>query len=81
MTDTFAQLQTTRLMKNNEILCAVSTRVPTETHKRLTKLSEVTKKPVAALVNDALIEYLEAVYNKNYKPSKSLKIDQYAVNI
>lgn len=66
-------------MKNNEVLSAVSTRVPTETHKRLVELAKITKKPTAAIVNDALVEYLEQVYNKNYKPSKILKIDQFAV--
>ena len=66
-------------MKNNDILCAVSTRVPTETHKRLVELAKITKKPTAALVNDALVEYLEQVYNKKYKPSKTLQIDQFAV--
>lgn len=66
-------------MKNNDVLCAVSTRVPTETHNKLVQLAKITKKPTAALVNDALVEYLEQVYNKNYAPSKTLLIDRYAV--
>jgi predicted DNA-binding protein len=68
-------------MKNNNTLYAVSARIPTETYERLSKLTALTKKATAALVHDALVEYLELVYNPNYKPSKALRIDRYAVEI
>lgn len=69
-------------MKNNESLYAVSARIPTETYNNMNKLVEVTKKPVSALVHDAICEYMDQVFLKSkYKPSKSLQIDQFAIKI
>ena len=69
-------------MKNNESLYAVSARIPTETYNRMNKLIELTKKPVSSMVHDALVEYMQQVFDKaKYKPSRSLQIDQFAVNI
>ena len=68
-------------MKNDETQYAVSTRIPTATYRKMEKLISLTKKTTASLVNDAICEYLEQVYDKNYKPSKSMQIDQFAVNI
>lgn len=68
-------------MKNNESLYAVSARLPTDTYEKMNKLVELTKKPISTLVHDAICEYMELVYNLKHKPSKSLQIDRFAVNI
>jgi predicted DNA-binding protein len=68
-------------MKNNETLYAVSARLPTATYEKMNKLVELTKKPISTLVHDAIVEYMDLVYNINHTPSKSLQIDRFAVNI
>ena len=65
-------------MKNNNKLTAISARIDTNIVKDMNKLMATTKKPVAAFVQDAILEYMALLDEKNYTPSKALQIDRYA---
>ena len=68
-------------MKNQESLVAISTRIAPDVYDRMSKLSELTKKSTASLVQDAINEYVEQVFDTNYQPSKAMQIDQFAAKL
>ena len=68
-------------MKNNETLYAVNTRISTDVAEKMNGLLTLTKKSTSAFVQDAILEYLDQVFNKNYKQSKALQIDIFAAQI
>ena len=68
-------------MKNNETLYAVNTRISTNVAERMNGLLALTKKSTSAFVQDAILEYLNQVFDKNYKQSKPLQIDIFAAQI
>lgn len=68
-------------MKEKETLYAVNTRIDRKVAERMNELLAMTKKSTAAFVQDAIIEYLNQVFQKEYKPSKALQIDKFAANI
>ena len=68
-------------MKNNESLYAINTRIPTPVANRMNELLSITKKTTSSFVCDAITEYLEQVYDENYKPTKALQIDKFAADI
>lgn len=68
-------------MKNNESLYAINTRIPTPVANRMNELLSITKKTTSSFVCDAICEYLEQVYDENYKPTKALQIDKFAAEI
>ncbi|MBL18704.1 MAG: hypothetical protein CMC82_02595 [Flavobacteriaceae bacterium] len=68
-------------MTKHKELFSVSTRLSKETYDTLNKLCELTKKPIAAVIDDSLNEYFAQVFNKKYSPSKSLQIDKFAAQL
>lgn len=70
-------------MKNNttDTLYAINTRIDRDLAARMNELIGFTKKSTAAFVQDAIIEYLNQVFEENYKPSKALQIDKFAAQI
>ena len=68
-------------MKKQETLVAISTRIAPQVYDRMLELTELTKKSTAALVQDAINEYIDQVFSRNYKPSKSMQIDQFAAQL
>ena len=68
-------------MKEKETLYAVNTRIDRKVAERMNQLLAMTKKSTAAFVQDAIIEYLNQVFQEEYKQSKALQIDKFAANI
>ena len=68
-------------MKKSENLCAVNTRIERHVADEMNSLLAVTKKSTSAFVQDAVLEYLAQVCEKEYKPSKALQIDKFAMDL
>lgn len=73
-----SKTKNTILMKNNNKLYAINTRIDTKVAEEMYELMATTKKSVAAFVQDAILEYMALLDEKKYTPSKALQIDRYA---
>lgn len=62
-------------------LYAINTRIPLDLAEKMNNHLAITKKSASAFIMDAIVEYLDQIYEENYKPTKSLQIDKFAAEI
>ena len=69
----------TILMKNKtNKLYAINTRIPIDLAEKMNSHLAITKQSASSFILDSVMEYLDLIYNKDYEPSKALKLNQYA---
>ena len=66
-------------MKNKtNKLYAINTRIPIDLAEKMNSHLAITKQSASSFILDSVMEYLDLIYNKDYEPSKALKLNQYA---
>jgi hypothetical protein len=69
------------MTKTKNTLYAINTRIPLDLAEKMNNHLAITKKSASAFIMDAIIEYMNLIYDKEHKPTKALQIDRFAAEI